>query len=73
MCDLEVRLGHSLKPHDPVLAWMVDYAAVMFNKHQPHESPMSIAYVALQGEYVEERLAYVCKTGVRSRGQKDAI
>ena len=58
LCDLEERLGHSLKPHDPVLSWMIEYAAVVINKYQPHESTGSTAYMALHGKDVEERLAY---------------
>ena len=58
LAELEDRLGHALKPKDPVLSWLVEYCAVLLNKYHINEATGKTAYEALHGQEASERLAY---------------
>ena len=58
LAELEERLGQPLKSDNPILAWLVEYIAVLLNKYHPHEATGETAYQSLHGKEAEERLAY---------------
>ena len=56
--ELEDRLGVQFKSGDAVLAWLVEYAAVLLNKYHPDDATGVTAYQHLHGQPAGERLAY---------------
>ena len=57
--ELEDRIKTSLTPQSPVLAWLVEYAAVVLNKYHVQEANNMTAYEFLHGHEATEKLAYV--------------
>ena len=56
--ELEHRLGQSIKSDHPILAWLVEYAAVVLNKYHVQEAIDQSAYEFLHGRKAsDERLA----------------
>ena len=56
--ELEDRIQQSLKPQSPILAWLVEYCAVLLNKYHLHEDLGMTSYEHLHGHAAEEKLAY---------------
>ena len=59
LAELEHRIGTSLTPSSPILAWLVEYVTVVLNKYHVNEATGVTAYEYLHGKAAdEERLAY---------------
>ena len=59
LAELEHRLGRTLPPTSPVLAWLVEYVSVILNKYNINDSINMTAYEYLHGKEADaERLAY---------------
>ena len=62
LAELEHRLGQQVAPSHPLLAWLVEYSAVLLNKYDPCEATGVTPYELLHGKPAEERLAYFGET-----------
>ena len=54
-------MGVTISNEHPVLAWLVEYAAVLINKYHVPEGESSTAYEKLHGADPNEGLAYFCE------------
>ena len=58
LAELELRIGRQIASTQPIVSWLVEYTAIVLNKHHVNEAANETAYYSLHGKDASEKLAY---------------